>query len=389
MYGMNDSDLEKLGALITTREIQQQPKLWQEAYDNYLDQKEVIATFLREIESEYKGSVRVIFTGAGSSAYVGNTITPYLTENGNNHFTFEAIDTTKIVSTPKQYLKPNQPTLLVSFARSGNSPESVATVDIAEKYIKHLYQMTITCAPKGKLAQHAKHDLHNLVLMQPAKSNDKGFAMTGSFSCMLLTALLVFDRHSDLEKGQFVKNMAKMGQNVIDREAELQKIVDIDFERIVYLGSGTLGGLTQEAQLKVLELTAGQKAAMFDTSMGFRHGPKSFVNDKTLVFDFLSNENYTRQYDVDILNEVAGDEIAPIVMGIGVHQTMDYTGSGFYFDRGERALPDAYLALPDVMFAQTIALLASIKVGNTPDTPSHSGTVNRVVKGVIIHDFKG
>jgi tagatose-6-phosphate ketose/aldose isomerase len=41
------------------------------------------------------------------------------------------------------------------------------------------------------------------------------------------------------------------------------------------------------------------------------------------------------------------------------------------------------------MYAQIFALTESIKAGITPDTPSASGTVNRVVKGVIIHPWKG
>lgn len=391
MYNMTDDELTKIGAVITTREIQQEPELWQEAFDNYLAKKDEISSFLGKIESEYTEPVRVIFTGAGSSAYVGDTAAPYLTQNGDRkHYRFEAIDTTKIVSTPEQYLEKDTPTILVSFARSGNSPESVATVDIAEKYVKNLYQLTITCAPEGQLAIHAEHDDNNLVLMQPARSNDKGFAMTGSFSCMLLTTLLVFDaNHTDDQKKSYVASISAMGRGVIDRVDEIQAVVDTDFDRIVYLGSGALGGLTREAQLKVLELTAGQKATVFDTSMGFRHGPKSFVNNKTLLFDFLSNNEYTRQYDVDILDEVAGDEIAPVIMGVGVTSSNNFAGSNFTFAEGNDSIPDGYMAFPDIMFAQTISLLSSIKVGNTPDTPSATGTVNRVVKGVTIHDFEG
>ena len=51
------------------------------------------------------------------------------------------------------------------------------------------------------------------------------------------------------------------------------------------------------------------------------------------------------------------------------------------------SLPDAYLALPMIVTAQIIALDTSIKVANKPDTPSPTGTVNRVVKGVIIHEY--
>lgn len=389
MFSKNDAELKKMGAIITTREIQQQPELWHEAWDNYQNSKTEISKFLDGIASQTKEAVRVVFVGAGSSAYVGDTLVPYLQANGNRHqFRFEAIDTTKIVSTPHDYLEADTPTLLVSFARSGNSPESVATVDLAEKLVKHLWQLTITCAPEGKLAKHAEDDANNLVLLQPARSNDKGFAMTGSFSCMMLTSLFVFGaKHTDHQKAIYVDQITKMGSEVIDREAEVKKVVDTDFERIIYLGSGGLTGLTREAQLKVLELTAGQKATMFDSSMGFRHGPKSFVNDKALVFDFISNDAYTRQYDVDILNEVQGDHIAPVVFGIGVPSKQNFDGQGFTFTNGNDQLPDGYMAFPDIMFAQTLALMTSVKVGNTPDTPSATGTVNRVAKGVTIHSL--
>ena len=72
------------------------------------------------------------------------------------------------------------------------------------------------------------------------------------------------------------------------------------------LGSGPFVGLAHEAQLKILELAAGINATSWDSSMGYRHGPKSFVDEHTLVFDFVSNNPYTRQYDLDILDEIKG-----------------------------------------------------------------------------------
>jgi tagatose-6-phosphate ketose/aldose isomerase len=137
-----------------------------------------------------------------------------------------------------------------------------------------------------------------------------------------------------------------------------------------------------------LELTAGKIATSFDSSLGFRHGPKSFVNEKAVVFVFVSNHPYTRRYDLDMLNELRQDQIASFICAIAVDGEMNYAGDTFLFDSDARTVPDAYLSLPFVMFGQTIALLASVKVGNIPDTPSPSGTVNRVVKGVTIHEYK-
>ena len=387
MFSKTDAELEKLGAKITTREIEQQPELWQQTWSIYQNNKTKITDFLNQINQKW-GKVRVIFTGAGTSAYVGNTIMPYLQKNGDRKkYDFEAIDTTKIVSTPEDYLAKDTPTILVSFARSGNSPESVATVELAKKLVTNLYQIAITCAPEGHLAQDLEGDSTGLVLLMPEKSLDQGFAMTGSFSCMSLMALLVFDTLTDENKEHIVSQIAQMGKSVIDREDEIQSLVDIDFNRITYIGSGSLGGLAEETRLKILELTAGEVAALFDTSMGLRHGPKSFLDKKTIVFDFVSNDTYTRQYDLDILNEIKDDQIVPLVMAVGQEKEgQDFSGKSFMFAEKE-LLPDAYLALPDVMFGQTIALLTSIKVNNKPDTPSPTGTVNRVVKGVTIHEF--
>ncbi|KJY59390.1 Sugar isomerase protein AgaS [Lactobacillus kimbladii] len=387
MFSKTDAELEKMGAKITTREIEQQPELWQQTWSIYQNNKSKIIDFLSQINQKW-GKVRVIFTGAGTSAYVGNTIMPYLQKHGDRKkYDFEAIDTTKIVSTPEDYLAKDTPTILVSFARSGNSPESVATVELAKKLVKNLYQIAITCAPEGHLAQDLEGDPTGLVLLMPEKSLDQGFAMTGSFSCMSLMALLVFDTLSDEKKEHIVSQIAQMGKSVIEREDEIQSLVDIDFNRITYIGSGSLGGLAEETRLKILELTAGEVAALFDTSMGLRHGPKSFLDKKTIVFDFVSNNTYTRQYDLDILNEIRDDQIVPLVMAVGQEKEgQDFSGESFMFSNKE-LLPDAYLALPDVMFGQTIALLTSIKVNNKPDTPSPTGTVNRVVKGVTIHEF--
>ncbi|KRL12850.1 SIS domain-containing protein [Schleiferilactobacillus perolens] len=389
MFEKSAAELTKLGAEITTREIKQQPELWREAWTNYERQQPEIEAFLKKVSESVTGPVRVIFTGAGTSAYVGDTITPYLNRQGDRHqFYFEALPTTSLVSSPADYFEPDTPTLLVSFARSGNSPESVKTVELAEQLVHQLYQLTITCAPEGHLAKRAEDEDNNLVLLQPARSNDQGFAMTGSFSCMTLTALLVFDTASHADKAQWIDDIVAMGDDVIAREDTLQSYIADDFDRITYLGSGSLDGLTREAQLKILELTAGQVATVFDTSMGFRHGPKSFVNDKTLVFDFISNDAYTRDYDIDVLAEIDGDHIAQRVVAIGQDAGRHFAGDNFLFNRNDVSLPEAYLALPDVMVAQTLALLTSVKIGNKPDTPSPTGTVNRVVKGVILHDYE-
>lgn len=387
MLDYSQEELQRLGADITTREIYQQPEVWQEAFEHYKAQAAAIAAFLKKIEDKHD-YIKVIFAGAGSSAYVGDTLTPYFRQiYDERKWNFNAIATTDIVANPLVYLKREVPTVLVSFARSGNSPESVATVDLAKQLVDDLYQITITCAAQGKLAQQAQGDEKNLLLLQPEASNDAGFAMTSSFSSMMLTALLVFDRAELDQKEAKVAALIQLSQDVLERVADVQQLVDLDFSRVIYLGAGPFFGLAHEAQLKILELTAGQIATMYESPVGFRHGPKSLINQDTVVLVFGSADAYTKAYDLDLVKEVAGDGIVRrLVLLTGREEQLE--GVEQVVLSTQALLGDSYRIFPYIVYAQLFALLTSLKVKNRPDTPSPTGTVNRVVQGVIIHPFE-
>ena len=387
MLNYTKEELLELGAEITTREIYQQPDVWKEAFEAYQAKCEEIAAFLQDIADRHD-YIKVILTGAGTSAYVGDTLVPYFKEvYDERKWNFNSIATTDIVANPETYLKKDVATVLVSFARSGNSPESVATVDLAKALVDDLYQVTITCAADGKLALQAHGDDRNLLLLQPAASNDAGFAMTSSFTSMLLTALLVFDPTEFAVKAQRFEVVSRLVRKVLDNAKDVKELVDLDFNRVIYLGAGPFFGLAHEAQLKILELTAGQVATMYESPVGFRHGPKSLINEDTVVLIFGTTSDYTRKYDLDLVREVAGDHIARRVVllsdqAFGLENVKEVAlGCG-------GVLNDIYRVFPYIVYAQLFALLTSLKVENKPDTPSPTGTVNRVVQGVIIHEYQ-
>ncbi|HEP1510270.1 TPA: SIS domain-containing protein [Streptococcus pyogenes] len=389
MFTKSQEALEALGAAITTKEIKQQPALWQETMTSFDITKEALVSFLKAVYESANGNrVRVIFTGAGTSEYVGNTICPYLNKVGNRQrYFFDSIASTDLVAAPEYYLAEEETVLLVSFARSGNSPESVAAVNLINQLVPNSYHLIITCAKDGELAKKAQQDDHSFLYLMPEAANDAGFAMTGSFTCMMLAALLIFDdANSIAQKEAYVTDMILAGQAVIDQERRLQELADLGFERLVYLGSAGLAKLPQEAQLKMLELTAGQVATLYESSMGFRHGPKSFINDRTLVIGFVNNDAYVRQYDLDMLEEIQADGIALKTLALLQGGDINFSEDQFRLDT-RHLLPDAYLAFPMILVAQTLALLTAVTLGNSPDTPSATGTVNRVVKGVTIHPY--
>lgn len=221
----------------------------------------------------------------------------------------------------------------------------------------------------------------------PEDANDAGFAMTGSFTCMMLAALLIFDdANSIAQKEAYVTDMILAGQAVIDQERRLQELADLGFERLVYLGSAGLAKLTQEAQLKMLELTAGQVATLYESSMGFRHGPKSFINDRTLVIGFVNNDAYVRQYDLDMLEEIQAD-------GIALKNLGSIARRGYQLFRGPIStrhpslIARSLLSFSHDFSRADLGPLNGRYIRKFPDTPSATGTVNRVVKGVTIHPY--
>lgn len=174
---------------------------------------------------------------------------------------------------------------------------------------------------------------------------------------------------------------------IAERTQDVRVLAAGGFERIVYLGSGPLTGLARESALKLLELTAGTVVSYFDSALGFRHGPKSVIDERTLVIVYLSNDEYTRAYDLDIIDELRG-VVGPdrvVVIGARTGDTL-HEQSGWYLD-GLADIDDAILSLPFVVAAQLIGLEFSLALGMTPDNPFPEGQVNRVVRGVTIHSF--
>lgn len=379
---------ELKGAQHTVKEILQQPELWLQTVSIIEKQKAVIKDFISQKLIAKKA--RIIFTGAGTSAYVGDTLTPHLRKD--LPYQIDSISTTDIVTNPLNYLKPEVPTVLVSFARSGNSPESVATYSLAKKLINNVSQIIITCNPDGQLAKEAEKDENSLLLLMPEKANDKGFAMTSSFSCMYLSALLTFqlNRFEVLKKKAEV--VSKNAESILTTKYEtLKSIVSLNKKRVVYLGSSTLKGLSQEASLKHLELTSGKIPTFHESVLGFRHGPKSLVDDETLIFVFISNDPYTRKYEIDLLQELKNDGGSKTVVAIantideGIDELCD---CAFIIPEQENIhLEDHLIALNYLIIGQLFALFNSIHLGVTPDNPSPTGMVNRVVKGVNIYNF--
>lgn len=379
---IDEAALRTARAHDTAREIAQQPACWRLTEALLLQQASEIRRFLAPLLAEPQ--LRIILTGAGSSAFIGECLAPLLLRQLGRRV--EAIATTDLLSGPQQYLQAAVPTLLVSFGRSGSSPESVAVVELSESLVERCYQLVVTCNEQGTLYQRCRNRPNSLAILLPPETHDRSFAMTSSFTSMMLAAWLVF---SDLRAPPpGVERIAAAVQTVLaQHNAGLRSLADRPFSRVVFLGSNGLRGLAREAALKLLELTDGQVVAAYDSPLGFRHGPKTIITGDTLLFVLLANDPYTRAYDLDLLRELRADARAGQVVALTARAGDGAMDGDHLLVAGLADADDGVLAFPYVVCAQLYAFHRALRLGNAPDQPSASGTVSRVVSGVTIHAF--
>ncbi|MCR8744051.1 SIS domain-containing protein [Romboutsia lituseburensis] len=388
LLGIDLEKLNEINGLNTAKEILQQPKAWKEAVLKIKNNKNKIDDFMNNFFNIEDS--RIILTGAGTSAFAGETCEPYLTNLLNKRV--EAIATTDLVASPESYLIKGIPTLLISFARSGNSPESVHAVKLANQLVDNLYQVIITCNEDGKLAQNTKEDEKSLLLLMPKETNDLGFAMTSSFTTMVLSTMALFNI-SNIE--MFVEDVDKLSVSVnnflVNNTHKVSELVNEKFERIVYLGSSTSKAIARESALKILELTGGIVNSNYDTPLGFRHGPKSVIDNTTITVIYISNYDYTRMYDLDLTREMLAHrkEDKVVVVGCNIDKSIsDKADYIFELDNINYSVEnEALLPLQQIIFGQMLSFLKSINLNITPDNPCPTGEVNRVVQGVILHDL--
>jgi tagatose-6-phosphate ketose/aldose isomerase len=344
---------------VTHAEIFQQPQLWPTTLD--------IVGHSR-VPPGVSGQP-VVVTGAGTSAYAAVAIAASWRRA-------QGIPTTDLLLDPTPFYESDG--LLISLARSGDSPESIGVVEKVQRLFPAVEHLAITCNANGKLANAA--GVHAIVL--DPRTNDRSLAMTSSFSNLVLAGLAL--RHA-ARLSSDLPAISKRAQSGLTELDELARTVAArPASRIAILASRPLFGAAREASLKILEMTAGQCVAVPETFLGLRHGPMSFLRADTLVLCFLSTNPLFQRYEEDLISELKAKGLGYIV-GIG----SDHWPRDIFNDFVPAAAPELpdFLRTPfEIIFPQLLAYHLSLRVGLNPDNPSPDGVITRVVKGVRIHE---
>lgn len=346
---------------ITTVEIENQFTTWLKL-DEVVSKNSLIIENVKNIITD---QTLVVFTGAGTSGYIGDQLVRYLNMN-TEAIKYVSYYSTDLVGNP-ELLIGGKKILVVSFARSGNSPESCEAVEVCNKYASSCQHLIITCNDMGKLAQ--TYPQNTIVL--PVETNDKGFAMTNSYSSMMITAAKIFGIELNMDK--IVYEAKRLYDNF-----PYERLNQLQYENVVYLSNSENVGLLNELKLKFMELTNGKLGYYSDQFLNFRHGPKSVLTKQTLVIGITSDDDVQALYESDLYEELIADENNPHVIIFG----KCIKNAEISCVVNQKGFARALAVLP---VCQNLAVKKSIQLGINPDNPSPSGSVNRVVQGVTIH----
>lgn len=378
-----DEEREAAGYIHTAAEIASQPALWLATAGALIKEFSAIADFLGS-------GPRLLLSGAGSSHYVGVSIAPALRLRFPS---VEAIPSTEIIMDPESCF-PREAFILVSFARSGDSPEGNAVVGLAEKLRPSLVRhLAITCNAEGGLAR-AVGGLgdRGRVIVLPEGTNDRGLAMTSSFTSMALAGLgLAYASRADGPGySGLARSLASVGDRLLGAFSDIAaSLVSEGFGRAFFLASRPFFGGALEAHLKVQELSGGAIVAKAEDTLGLRHGFMAAIDRDSLVLLFLSSDPYRRLYELDLAREIKSKGLCKKLVAVaesveGLSEVCDLafgTGSG-------PGLDDEARAVLTVLPGQLLGLFASLSLGLKPDSPSPSGVISRVVRGVTIYPYE-
>lgn len=351
----------------TRSEINAQPAIWREWAGPLASRADEI-----RIWSDKRDHGEIWFSGAGTSAYIGDSLVRILSPRQQRQFL--SMPTTDLVSCPHLFNGRAGSALSVQFGRSGNSSESVGLLDLLDAHRPDIDRLSITCNAESALAlRQVPGPGESRSITLPPETHDRGFAMTSSFTTMLLSALACFD--NDFDAAATLPKLADAA------EAVLPGLWDMHAPRparVIFLGSGALTAIARESALKVLELTAGATMTQWDSCLGFRHGPKAAVNDDTAVYVMIHPDLQTSRYDLDLTAEIRQQfpsvpvtTIGPAGSDIGLNLTGGPADCVLY-----------------VLAAQVLAHRWSQSLGLRVDDPFAGRNLTRVVSGVQLYGWQ-
>jgi tagatose-6-phosphate ketose/aldose isomerase len=384
----SEKEKETRGTRYTPLEISRQPATWRKTYEICQQRRHDLCQFLKEAGIGTEPMLRpvVYLVGAGTSDYVGRSLTPLLHRLWNCEV--QAVASTDLLTNLEDLVFEDRPYLWISFSRSGDSSEGLAVIEAAIERYPRVRHLLVTCNKAGRMAVVCrKTPQRAFVLALDETSNDRGLAMTSSFTNMVIAGHCLAHAFSPGDYSDRFTMLQQAGESFLERAQEVAAaIAQEEFSRACFIGSGVLHAVARESALKLLELTAGKITTFSESTLGLRHGPMSALDANTVFVSFLSQDIRRRKYELDLLEEIRRKRLVKFLVIVTPDSTNQLDGlADHVLSLNAPRLADEYRAPVDVMLAQLLGLFSSLRLGLQPDCPSPNGAISRVVSHVNIY----
>jgi tagatose-6-phosphate ketose/aldose isomerase len=374
LFAKTPEQQQQSGYFHTLSEICRQPQTWRETCELMTKSTAAVKASLRGVKS-------LIFTGSGSSEYAGDCVQASV--QAELGIDCQVIGGGVLLTEKTEALPVCRPRLMVSLARSGDSPESTGALSLMLEHDPEMRHLVLTCNRTGALAQTYRDDARVSVITLGDDTNDQSLVMTSSFTNLIVAArFLGLVKHPDAYRA-VCDQAASIAADVLSSQFDaLAEVAESGFKRVVYLGSGSRYGVAREAALKMLEMTAGRVTSLYESYLGLRHGPMSYLDSNTLVVCFISSDQTTRSYEADLLRELTQKRLGLRKLIVGEEITTDVTRPEDVVVEcgGLKQLGDGNAVLVDAVVAQLLAFFRCMHEGLHPDSPSRDNVINRVVQ---------
>ena len=382
-----EAEKAKRGLVHTVGEIAHQPDTWNKTFDLFRSQRESIQDFLSTagLAGAAASEVIVYLVGAGTSDYTGRALSYLLRKNWQCEVI--AVPSTDLLTQMDPLILPGRKYLWISFSRSGDSSEGVAVLEKARERFSDIHHVVISCNAHGRMLKESAGDPKTLGICMIDEANDRGLAMTSSFSNMVIFGQCMAHIKNIDAYEPVLRKLVAAGKSLLPRAADCAaSVAKQGYAKACFVGSGPLREVAKESALKVLEMTAGKTLTMTESALGLRHGPMAALDDQSLFVCFLSGDNRAQGYERDLLREIGTKKIARrrIVVG-GGELASDSYAEDYLAPAGVTGIADEYRAPVDVIFGQLLGLFSSIEWKLKPDSPSPHGVITRVVEKVNIY----
>ena len=379
LLGRSEEEQRKSGYFHTLHEILQQPATWLRTGKELAAEADSLLDMITSVKS-------LVLTGSGSSEYAGECVR--LTLQNKLAIPVQVVGGGMLLTYGGKAILPGRPGLMVSLARSGDSPESVGAISVVleeEPEIKHL---VVTCNRSGQLATTFSDDARVRVILLPEQTNDRSLVMTSSFTNLVLAATFLGMLQTPAEYVALTERLSRKAEELLFAHFDtLAAVSRRGFKRVVYLASGPRLGAARESALKMLEMTAGRVWASCETYLGLRHGPMSAVHADALVVCLLSSDPLVRAYECDLIRELNDKRLglAKVVFGGNIPPDLERQGDVLIDNEGLTEIGDENMPVLDMLLGQLLAFFRCLNEGLEPDSPSSDGVIHRVVQEFKLH----